>query len=173
MNIEAARALYHEAKQLAGLASEQWTISYNSEAGRPEVYVRDTATGEITPIAQLLPDISYDDRMLLSKAPELLTAAITVCERAFDEIRRLKPKESKKKFTEANRCAMWCADNLMFARWLMAATDLHDASDSERIKTHVRFLLRIQSLAEIDTNKEAAGAWTKMRADFTTWRNAQ
>lgn len=172
MNLEVARSLYPEAKQLAGLVSEEWTVSYDRAEGRAEICVRDTATGEITPIAHLLPDCSYDDRALMGRAPILIRALITLCERAFDEIRRLKPKP-KKKFTEANRCAVWCADNGMFRRWLVDATGLHDASDSERIKTHVRFLLRVESLAEIDSSREAAATWAKMRADFETWRKQQ
>lgn len=172
MNIDAARALYPEAKQLAGLVSDEWTISYDRGAGVAEVCVRDVASGEITPIAHLLPDCSFDDRELMGKAPVLLRAAVTMCERAFDEIRKLKPKE-RKSFTEANRCGKWCRDNFMFRRWLMAATNLHDASDAERIKTHVRFLLRVESLAEIDNRPEAAVAWKKMRSDFETWKASQ
>lgn len=173
MNVETARKLYPEAKKLADLASEEWTISFDQKQGRPEICTRDTATGEIVPIAQLLPDCSYDDRQLMIKAPMLIHALIALCERSFDEIRKLKPKEKKKKFTEANRCAVWCAEKFMFARWLMVATGLQDASDAERIKTHVRFLLRVESLSEIDKTPEAASAWKKMRDDFETWRKTQ
>ncbi len=172
MNIDSARKLYPEAKQLAGLVSDEWTESYDTKNSVAQICVRDSATGEVDPIANVLPSCSFDDRILMTKAPVLIRALVAICERSFEEIRRLKPKE-KKKFTEANRCGKWCHDNFMFARWLTLATGLHDASDAERIKTHVRFLLKVESLSEIDTKSEAAGAWRKMRSDFEAWNRSQ
>ncbi|MBP2560801.1 hypothetical protein J2857_003570 [Neorhizobium galegae] len=69
----------------------------------------------------------------------------------------------------AGECAMLCRNDLAFRRWLMKCHDLEDASDFERIKTHVRFRLRIESLGQLNTDPAAAEIWKKFRNDFRAW----
>lgn len=172
MNIETARALYPEAKQLADLVSEEWTVSYDVSKGRSEVYVRNDQSGEITPIAILLEDCSYDDRRLMEKSPRLLRALVILLERSFAEIRRLQPKQDKPK-DYAAECAMKCQVDGLFKQYLMAAHQLMDAGDAERIKTRVRSILAITSMAELNTNPDATARWKQLRGDFDTWRRTR
>lgn len=172
MNIDAARALYPEAKQLADLVSEEWTVSFDRSKGVAEICVRDMATGEITPIAHLLPDCGYDDRVLMGKAPVLVRALVTICERAFEEIRRLRPKENKPKDFAAE-CAMKCQNDGLFKTYLMQAHQLQDAGDAERIKTRVRSILAIQSMKELNDDPAASARWQNLRGDFDAWRRTR
>lgn len=167
MNLDQARALYPEARELAGLVSEEWAESYNMADRRAEVCIRDSLTGEIVPIAQLLPECSFDDRRLMFSAPRLLRALLLLLETAFAEIRKLKPKEDRKDF--AAEVSMKCKDDRAFARYLQDLHGLEDASNSERIKTRVRSILAIQSLAELNTDPEAAARWGRLRSDFKAW----
>lgn len=172
MDEATARALYPEAKELAGLVSEGWTISFDRKADHPELCMQDLATGEITPIAHLLPDLTYDDRRFLEKAPILLRASLFLLQQAFDEVRRLKQKERKPKDFAAE-CAIKCHSDGLFKRYLMEAHQLHDASDAERVKTRVRSVLAISSMAELNTDEAAAARWQKLRGDFDTWRRGR
>lgn len=172
MNIDTARKLYPEAKQLAGLASEEWTVSFDQKDGRPEICARDMSTGEIIPIAHLTPDCSYDDRLLMSKAPTLVRALVALCERSFEEIRRLKPKENKPKDFAAE-CAMKCQNDRLFSVYLMEAHQLQDAADAERIKTRVRSVLGISSMKELNEDPAAAARWHNLRGDFDAWRRTR
>ncbi|MGW9230602.1 hypothetical protein ACWGPT_06960 [Pseudorhizobium sp. NPDC055634] len=167
MNLTEARALYPEARELAGLVSDEWAESYNITERRAEVCIRDGLTGEIVPIAQLLPECSFDDRRLMFAAPRLLRALLLLLEAAFDEIRKLKPKEEQKDF--AAEVSMKCKDDRAFARYLEERHELQDASNSERIKTRVRSILAVQSLAELNSDPQAAERWKALRSDFKTW----
>lgn len=172
MNLETARKLYPEAKQLAGLVSEEWTESYDTKNSVAQICVRDNATGEVDPIAHVLPSCSFDDRMLMTKAPVLVRALVAICERSFEEIRRLKPKETKAKDFAAE-CAMKCQTDFLFARYLMEAHQLQDAGDAERIKTRVRSILAISSMKELNEDPTAAARWQKLRGDFDAWRRTR
>jgi len=167
MNLAEAKALYPEAKELVGLVSEEWAESYNIAERRAEVCLRDGLTGEIVPIAQLLPECSFDDRRLMFAAPRLLRALVLLLETAFAEIRRLKPKEEAKDF--AAEVSMKCRNDHAFITYLRERHELQDASDSERIKTRVRSILAVKSLGELNTDPQAAERWKALRSDFKTW----
>lgn len=167
MNLTQAKALYPEARELAGLVSDEWTESYNVNKGRAEVCIRDGFTGEVVPIAQVFADCSYDDRRLMFAAPQMLRALVLLLETAFDEIRKLKPKDQAKDF--AAEVSMKCQSDRAFARYLQDCHDLQDASNSERIKTRVRSILAVQSLAELNADPEAAERWKALRSNFKTW----
>lgn len=170
MNIEVARALYPEAKELAGLVSEEWLESYNIAESRAEICLRDTLTGEIYPIAQILPTCTFDDRRLMFKAPALLRAVVTICEAAFAEVRRLKPKQNgpdPKDF--AAEVSMKCANDQAFRRYLIECHDLKDAGDTERVKSRVRSVLAVSSLKELNDDPAAGARWVSLRSNFKSW----
>lgn len=166
MNLAEARALYPQAKEIAGLISD-WTESYNVDEKRPEICIRDTLTGEIVPIATIMPECSYDDRRLMASAPRLLRATLLLLEAAFAEIRKLKPDEDKKDF--AAEVAMKCRGDRRFSDYLMEHHGLQDPSNSERIKTRVRSILAVQSLGELNEDPAATDRWLKLRGDFKAW----
>ncbi|MDP9837572.1 hypothetical protein J2T09_002324 [Neorhizobium huautlense] len=170
MNLDVARALYPEAKELTGLISEEWLESYNLGEGRAEICLRDTLTGEVYPIAQVLPTCTFDDRRLMFKAPALLRAVVTVCEAAFVEIRRLKPTQKgpdPKDF--AAEVSMKCANDHAFRRYLIECHDLKDAGDTERVKSRVRSVLAVSSLKELNDDRDAGARWVSLRTNFKTW----
>lgn len=167
MNIEQAKKLYPEARELAGLISDEWAESYDVTNKRAEICIRDGLTGEIVPIAQILPGCSFDDRRLMFAAPRLLQALVLLLETAFEEIRRLKPAEEQKNF--AAEVAIKCQTDRAFSKFLTERHQLQDASDSERIKTRVRSVLAVQSLAELNTDPIAGARWKALRSDFKAW----
>lgn len=173
MNLAEAKALLPEIRGVLEFASDEWAVGYDLETGGSQICAREGLAGEVYPIATLLNSIQTDDRELMRKAPIYVRALLVLRDAAVEEVRRLTPKPEMKKVakTQANICAIMCANDGAFRKWLMECKDLHDAGDAERIKTHVRFLLNVESIAEIDKNPTAAAAWKKMRDDFNTWRN--
>lgn len=176
VNLDQARTFLPEARDLAGLASEQFVESYDTKASRAEICVVNRMTGEIEPIAYLTPDCSYDDRRLLLKAPELVRALLVIMEVAFAEIRRLKPPEdlrqrgqAEQKKDYAAECAMKCNDR-MFRRFLVERHNVPDVADAERIAVSVRNILRIKSRGELNTDPAAAQRWIDFRAAFEVWK---
>lgn len=170
MNLEVARTLYPEAKELAGLVSEEWTSSYDTDHSRAELCMRDNLTGEIYPIAHILTECGHDDRRLMIRAPLLLRALITICEAAFAEIRRLKPKQKgpdPKDF--AAEVSIKCANDQAFRRYLIECHDLADAGDTERVKSRVRSVLAVSSLKELNDDRDACARWVSLRTNFKSW----
>jgi hypothetical protein len=169
MNLDLARTVLPDAKQLASLASEDWSESYNLKAERAEICIKDNVTGEIVPIAHILPDCPYDDRMLMIRAPLLVRALLVLLKRAFDEIRKLqKQLPPPKNF--AAECAIKCQNDFAFRRYLMERHDLKDGRDAERIKTRVRSILAISSMRELNEDPAAAARWQSLRSNFDAWR---
>jgi hypothetical protein len=172
VNLDQARTFLPEARDLAGLASEQFVESYDTKTSRAEICVVNRMTGEIEPIAYFTPDCSYDDRRLLLKAPELVRALLVIMEAAFSKIRSLETpqgrKEQKKDY--AAECAMKCNDRL-FRSFLVEHHNVPDVADAERVAVSVRNILRIKSRAELNTDPAAAQRWLDFRAAFEAWRS--
>lgn len=170
MNIDEAKRLYPEARELAGLVSEEWQESYNLEKSRAEVCLRDTVTDEIYPIAQILPACSYDDRRLIFRANILLISTVTMCETAFAKIRELERQLGKQEPKDfAAEASIKCANDQAFRRYLMERHDLKDAADADRIRTRVRSILAVSSMGELNTDPDAAARWASLRTDFKSW----
>lgn len=87
MDLVSAKKLLPEARELSGFASEAWSESYDTVESRAEVCVVDQLTGEITPIAAILKNCSFEDRQLMFRAPVLLRAVLTLLDEAFKIIR--------------------------------------------------------------------------------------
>jgi hypothetical protein len=68
---------------------------------------------------------------------------------------------------------MKCKSDQAFRQYLIERHDLRDATDAERIKTRVRSILDIQSMAELNTDEAAAGRWKSLRVDFEQWRRGR
>lgn len=178
MNLDQARTLLPEARDLAGLASEQFVESYNTATNKAEICVVDRLTGEVEPIALLTADCSYDDRRLLLKAPELVRALLVIMEAAFDRIRNLEPQDGRqqrgggqveRKKDYAAECAMKCGDR-MFRRFLVERHNVPDVADAERIAVSVRNILRIKSRGDLNTDPAAAQRWIEFRGSFEAWK---
>lgn len=178
MNLDQARALLPDARQLAGLASEQFVESYNTKSGKAEICIVDRLTGEVEPIALLTIDCSYDDRQLLLRAPELLRALLVLIDAASAKIRSLEPPENRQlrqrtsaehKKDYAAECAMKCGDRL-FRKFLVERHNVPDVADNERVAVSVRNILRIKSRAELNSDPAAAARWVDFRGAFEAWR---
>lgn len=171
MNLANAKAMLPEIRELSGLASGEWCESYDVANTRAEICTRDRRTGEVEPIAILLPDCSYDDRRLMQSAPVYIAALLTLLDEAFRVIRELQPKPPKQK-DHAAECAMKCANDRAFLRFLQQRHGA-DIADTERVKTRVRSILAIQSMAELNTDENARQRWKSLRAEFDNWRNGR
>lgn len=172
MNLAEAKALLPEIRGVIEFASAEWLESYDTATGTSQICAMDALTGEVSPLATLSKSIPTDDRELMKKAGLYVRALLLLRDEAVREYRRVAPTPAKpkRKFTQANNCALMCSQNGAFKRWLLDCKDLQDAGDAERIKTRVRFLLNVQSLAEIDNDPRAAAAWAEMLAEFNAWK---
>ncbi len=103
-----------------------------------------------------------DDHFWLLELYDRLAAKHRV---ALAEIDRLRPKPAN----HAAECAMKCKDDHLFRIYLQERHGLV-ATDFERIKTKVRFILAVDSLRDLNTDDQAAQRWKSLRADFDRWR---
>jgi hypothetical protein len=117
------------------------------------------------------------------KAPVLIRALLLLLDTAFGEIRRLRPQqdhhpartgeqqqENQKRGDPdyAAECAMKCADQA-FRRFLLEKKKAPDVADSVRVASHVRYLLKVDSRAEINRDANARKRWLDLRAEFEVW----
>lgn len=171
MDLIAAKSLLPEIREVSGLASGEWCESYDLKNQRAEICTKDRRTGEIEPIATMLPECSYDDRRLMHMAPVYVDALITLLDEAFRVIRQLRPKPAKAK-DHAAECVMKCARDQAFRRFMLEQHGA-DIADTERVKTRVRSVLAIQSMAELNTEESARQRWFSLRTEFDNWRNGR
>lgn len=168
MNLDEAKALNPEIRQQSGLASDQWHESFDTATGRPEILCHAPATGQLEPIAAILPDCSFNDRLLMQKAPLYIHALLVLFDEACRRLKELQPKPEKVP-NFAAECAMKCKDDHLFRKFLHECHGA-DASDLERIKTRVRSILGVQSMSELNTDENARKRWLSLRAEFDRWR---
>lgn len=172
MNLAEAKALLPEIRGVLELASPEWAESYRMENGQSQICGRDPMTGEVYPIATLEKSISPDDRELMRKAPLYVRALLMLRDeaaRAFLAATQDAPKPGPDPKDFAAEASIKCRDDLAFSKYLIERHDLQDASNSERIKTRVRSILAVQSLAELNEDPQAAERWKALRNDFKTW----
>jgi len=173
VNLADAKALLPEMRQTLEAVGSEWVESYDTSSGHMQICERDAFDGKVYPLATLDKDIPTEQRELLRKAPLYIRAALLLRDEAVRAYRDLtgpaKEPEKKEAPNYAAEVSIKCANDAAFRRWLMEATGLHDAGDAERIKTHVRFLLKVDSLKKLNEDPEAAARWTKMRGDFKAW----
>ncbi|SOC46248.1 hypothetical protein SAMN05892877_12172 [Rhizobium subbaraonis] len=168
MKLDEAKTLFPEIRQQSGLASDQRYESFYTATGRPEILCHAPATGQLEPIATILPDCSYDDRMLMQKAPVYIRALLVLLDEAFRRLKELQPKPEKAP-NFAAECAMKCKDDHLFRNFLHECHGA-DPSDLERIKTRVRSILGVQSMTDLNTDENARKRWLSLRDEFHRWR---
>ncbi|MGR9252687.1 hypothetical protein [Rhizobium leguminosarum] len=145
-----------------------WSVE--ADAGALTLCVRDPADGEIRPVATIVEGTPFVFQNFLIRAAGNQVLALDLldrCRRAYREMAGRQQKQSKNFATE---CAMKCKSDQAFRQYLIECHDLRDATDAERIKTRVRSILGIQSMAELNTDESAAARWRDLRAAFDRWR---
>jgi len=172
MNLTEAKLLLPEIRGVLELASDDWAESYCLENGQSQICGRDPMSGEIYPIATIEKAVTSDDRQLMRKAPLYVRALLMLRDeavRAYLQVTHLPPSQKHTSKDFAAELSMKCKSDLAFARYLTEVHGLEDASSSERVKSRVRSILAVQSLAELNNDTEAAARWLKLRSDFQTW----
>jgi hypothetical protein len=173
-----AKTFLREARELVSLANEAWHETYDTTAGLVEISISDPTTGEITPIAHVLQDCPFPDKTLMSKTPVLMRAVLMLFDEACDVIRANRPPEATDARRQQNReeaknyaaeCAMKCNDQ-MFRRFLVEEYKLTDVTDAERIAVKIRYILRIDTRNELNTDAGARNRWLDMRGKFEAWK---
>jgi hypothetical protein len=144
-----------------------WSVE--ADAGALTLCVRDPDDGEIRPVATIIEGtpFAFQNFLIRSAANQALALdLLDRCRRAYRDVagRPQKPKNF------ASECAMKCKSDQAFRQYLIECHDLQDATDAERVKTRIRSILAIQSMAELNTDEAAAGRWKELRADFERWR---
>ena len=172
MNLDLAKATYLDARQLLGISSEEWCESYDVENGRAEICTKEPTTGEIEPIALLLPPLRYEDRRLMTHAPTYMRAMDLLLRHSFNEIRELRrqlTQRSPKPKDFAAECAMKCTE-IGFKKFLEEKHGLEAPFTNERAATRVRSMLAISSRKELNDDRAAAERWKSLRSAFDAWR---
>ena len=169
MRLEDARKLLPTIRQVHGFASTEFSDHYDVEAGQAQVCINEPLTGKVTPIAIILKDCGYDDRLYLTKVPVYIDALLTIIDAAFDVIKRNQPPKPKPRPTNfAQACGRWCND-ARFRRFLIEMHGMADPADAERVKSFIHRMLRVQSRAELDTDHTAAQRWQKLFTEYQVW----
>lgn len=173
ITLNEAKALYPEIKNLLPLISAEWSESYDLSAGRAEICIPDRLTGEVEPIAHILPDCPYDDRLVMIKAPIYLSALWLLLQEALKRIPREPQDEPPKRRpqTVAQACGRMCGD-ADFLNFLAVCENV-DTSDRERVASRVRTMLMINSRAELDTDEDARRRWFSLCERFRRWKEGQ
>lgn len=173
MNLDEAKALYPEIKNLLPLASPEWSESYNLRDGIAEICIPNRLNGEVEPIAHILADCPYDDRRMMIKAPLYLAALLLLLQEALKRIPREAAAEPPKRRvqTVAQACGRMCG-HPDFLHFLSTCENV-DTSDRERVATRVRTMLGISSRAELDTDEQARERWFSLYRRYETWREGQ
>jgi hypothetical protein len=172
--LDEARALYPEIRALSGLASPEWSESYNLDTHQAEICIPNRFTGEVEPIAQILLDCPYDDRRMMFKAPVYIAALLTLLEEAFNRLRSQAQKEAqpaKEKYPFAKACAI-LSGKQKFRQFLREMHGL-EAVDDERVNTRIRSLLTIESRTQLDTDENARERWFSLCREFDLWERQQ
>ncbi|MBY5849619.1 hypothetical protein HFN51_03475 [Rhizobium leguminosarum] len=152
------------------MVGRDWSIEADGEATR--LMVRDPADGMPRPIATFAADAPAPFLAFAVASADFLTLTLDLldrCSRAYRELAGRQPKP--KNF--ATECAMKCKSDQAFRQYLIERHDLRDATDAERIKTRVRSILGVQSMAELNTDEAAAARWKSLRVDFEQWRQGR
>ncbi|AID18359.1 hypothetical protein PPF1_46 [Rhizobium phage vB_RleM_PPF1] len=148
-----------------------WSVE--ADAGALTLCVRDPADGELRQIATIVQGTPFAFQNFLIRAATNQLLALDLLDRCRRAYRDLADRQQKQSKNYATECAMKCKSDQAFRQYLIECHDLRDATDAERIKTRVRSILGIQSMAELNADEAAAGRWRKLRADFERWRSGR
>lgn len=149
-------------------ASSDWQFALTNQG--------ETVSARVIPVEEpyivltLSKECSYPDREFVCNAHADHGFLLELLDEAFNVIRRLRRREPKPK-DYAAECGIKCGDRF-FQRWLFDVHGLENP-DSTRAATKVRFLLNIESRAQLNTDQAAADRWRKMVDDFERWFKAR
>lgn len=167
MATEAEKRKLEMIRQDLSMVGAEWSIEAD-DAGLA-IVVRDPADDKPRTIAAIGGDVPFAFQDFLIRAGErqqFLLDMLDRCSRAYRELARKQPKPKR----HAAECAMKCKNDQAFRQFLIERHGLQDATDFERIKTKMHFILRIDSLNDLDTDEAAAGRWRDFRSTFEQWR---
>ncbi|MBW9113126.1 hypothetical protein JNB88_05625 [Rhizobium cauense] len=156
-------------------ASTNWQLG----SGGLELYAVVIRQTPPAPIVKLLDDCGYTDRDFLMHAHEDIAFLLAMLKRAAEKLRSVIPPEDprdverrERQAAESNfaaECAIKCQNDRAFRQFLIERHQLQDAGDTERVKTRVRSILAITSMAELNEDQNAAARWKALRSDFKAW----
>lgn len=151
-------------------ASTDWHLTFGRNR-EEQISARLVPNVPPTPVVILSEECDLQDRDFLLMAHADIDFLLQMMSRAAQKIRQLEtPPRDPKNF--AAECAIKCQNDGAFKRYLMECHQLHDAGDAERVKTRVRSILAITSMAELNTDPVAGARWEKLRNDFKAWMGA-
>ncbi len=130
------------------------------------LYARDPIDNEPRRIADLPADLPYPFMNFLMHAADNLAHALDMlarCRRAYREIAG-PPQDST---DYARQCGMRCNEPA-FQRFLHEVKG-QDVSDAVRVASAVRYLLKIDSRTELNTDAGARERWLKLLGEFKMW----
>lgn len=171
MASDADKQRLHAVRRRFADASKDWQLGPN---GLELHAVFLTNTPPLS-IVELTADCGIPDRDFLLNAHHDIAFLLKLLDSAFAEVRRWKPAAKKKEQQASDsgnyaaECGIKCKDPL-FRRFLFEKKKL-DISDDTRVEASVRFLLKVDSRAELNNDATARNAWFDLRAEFEAWRS--
>ncbi|OBY04482.1 hypothetical protein BAE36_25060 [Rhizobium leguminosarum bv. trifolii] len=148
-----------------------WWAEADGEATR--LMARDPVDDESRPIATFAADAPAPFLTFAVASADFLGLTLDLLDRCSCAYRELAGRRQKQSKNFATECAMKCKSDQAFRQYLIECHDLRDTTDAERIKTRIRSILDIQSMADLNTDEAAAARWKKLRADFEQWRRGR
>ena len=121
-----------------------------------------------------------DNRELIRRHVEIVADLIHMVDEAMKLLNaKIKEVEAQKKALEhktgrpakdyAAECAMKCTE-MAFQQYLAERHDLKLPTDKDKTATRVKFVLRLESRKDLNTDPDAAARWRALVKDFEAWR---
>jgi hypothetical protein len=150
---------------------KDWSIEADDNG--LHLFASDPTDGAVEPVAIIADTISFANQDFILNAASDLAFILMMFDRcqAYVVKNCARTPKSPKPKNFATECAIKCQTDQAFRRYLIECHSLVDAGDAERIKTKVRFILNVTSLAELNSDPNAAARWEKLRGDFYQWMN--
>ncbi|ANM12106.1 hypothetical protein [Rhizobium sp. N324] len=170
MATEAEKRKLEQIRLSLEMVGRDWWAEADGEATR--LMVRDPTDDLPRPIATFAADAPAAFITFIVAAADATALTLDLldrCRRAYHELAGSQPKPKR----YAAECAMKCKNDQAFRQYLIERHALPDATDFERIKTKMHFILRIESLNDLDTDQAAAGRWRDFRSAFEQWRRGR
>ncbi|MEO2039258.1 MAG: hypothetical protein ABGW90_11270 [Martelella sp.] len=139
-----------------------------------------TMDGEDEAIAIIPHACPADNREIFLHCAEIITDLITMIDKTGAQLvacrverERLETRKRNKAadgaMDYAAECAIKCADE-PFQRFMAERHDLRLPTDAQKTATRVRFLLAIETRADLNTNPAAATRWRDLVRAYEAWR---
>lgn len=169
MNAEAIE-LRRIRSKLAALESVHW---FHSNDERGQFVEAKTRNGELNEVARFHPGAQPEEIDFIVSAPEMVAFLLRLVDRAIVAMRPAAPKQSKqRKPPDYTREAAMKSKEPAFKVFLEERYGLERPLTDERANTKLRFILRIQSKKQLNTESDAADRWIRLRDEFSAWKGA-